>query len=501
MCTRLRAFAVGASLTLFWSAVAPAAPDDWAEGAPGHNDGANRTYYNAGAQLPWRNPEGDWRDADGARQGARPFATAAIDRAANQAGPVEWDVTALARDWASAKLRHKGVLLRNTKGSGNYTFHSREAAEPASRPQLRLVVNGQPRTLEAVADTYLVRSTYRAQGNADSLRIDGALPALLRFDLAALKETDQIDKATLRLVTIRRYAPGEVGVFTCDQGEEVEPTDPLPGLAAGYPGDRAIEKDADVLFATGFEAEDWKKEWTSVGGKVDTVAADPGNKFEPLNGKACRALLAAGELTAMNQTYQFRKHGAAEPEEVYFRYYLRFGDDWRQTLDGGKMPGASGTYGRAGWGGRKVDGRNGWSARGAFRLSLPDGNPLAGKQPMGFYCYHADMPGTYGDIWVWGQGYRGFLDNNRWYCVEQHVKLNTPGHGGGPGARDGALRVWVDGRPAFEKTGLRFRDVDTLKIEQIWMNVYHGGTRPSPRDQHLYVDNVVVAKRYIGPMK
>jgi hypothetical protein len=43
--------------------------------------------------------------------------------------------------------------------------------------------------------------------------------------------------------------------------------------------------------------------------------------------------------------------------------------------------------------------------------------------------------------------------------------------------------------------------VDTLKIEQIWMNVYHGGTTPSPRDQHLYVDNVVVAKKYIGPMR
>ncbi len=32
------------------------------------------------------------------------------------------------------------------------------------------------------------------------------------------------------------------------------------------------------------------------------------------------------------------------------------------------------------------------------------------------------------------------------------------------------------------------------------MNVYHGGTTPSPRDQHLYVDNVVVAKKYIGPI-
>jgi hypothetical protein len=45
-----------------------------------------------------------------------------------------------------------------------------------------------------------------------------------------------------------------------------------------------------------------------------------------------------------------------------------------------------------------------------------------------------------------------------------------------------------------------FRTVDTLKIEQIWMNVYHGGKAVSPYDQHLYVDNVVVARQYIGPM-
>ena len=34
-----------------------------------------------------------------------------------------------------------------------------------------------------------------------------------------------------------------------------------------------------------------------------------------------------------------------------------------------------------------------------------------------------------------------FLENNRWYCVEQYAKMNTPTQ------NDGVLRVWVDGRP------------------------------------------------------
>jgi hypothetical protein len=45
------------------------------------------------------------------------------------------------------------------------------------------------------------------------------------------------------------------------------------------------------------------------------------------------------------------------------------------------------------------------------------------------------------------------------------------------------------------------RDVPDIRIEKIWMNVYHGGVTPSPADLHLYIDNVVIARRYIGPMR
>jgi hypothetical protein len=53
---------------------------------------------------------------------------------------------------------------------------------------------------------------------------------------------------------------------------------------------------------------------------------------------------------------------------------------------------------------------------------------------------------------------------------------------------------------AFEKSDVRFRLSDDLKIEQVWMNVFHGGTIPSPYDQHVFIDNVVIAKKYIGPI-
>lgn len=493
----------------FAASSALAAPDDWAEGNPGPfrghatYDGANSTDYNRAGQLHWRNRGvGDWRDADDRPQGDKPYAVAAIAGNTGTA-PVEWDLTALVRDWASGKVRNKGILLRNVRGGGTVNFRSREFSDAASRPKLIVVVGNQPRTYEAVADTHLERSTYRPQGNSEKLAVSGDQPSLIRFDLSDLKPEQRVSRATLRLVTYQQAGGGgQVGVFRCDQGEEVPDEPPKMGLAAKYPLDRGIEKDPDVIFFADFESPDWAKQWSYVDARLgnDTVDSHPETKFEPLVGKANRVRLAKGGLTAMNTIYKFRDKLGEEPEEIYFRYYLRFGDDWVQTVQGGKMPGISGTYGRAGWGGRKVNGTDGWSARGSFNTTIPEGNPLEHTQPLGFYCYHADMPTTYGDIWVWNRGYRGFLENNRWYCIEQHVKLNTLLGPGEKGNNDGELHAWVDGRLAFEKTDLRFRDVDRLRIEQIWMNIYHGGTVPSPIEAHAYIDNVVIARKYIGPL-
>ena len=104
------------------------------------------------------------------------------------------------------------------------------------------------------------------------------------------------------------------------------------------------------------------------------------------------------------------------------------------------------------------------------------------------------MRGRYGSSWIWQKDKLGYLENNRWYCIEQYVKMNTPGK------NDGILRGWVDGKLAFEKTDVRMRDVPDLKIERIWINIYHGGTWTADTDDHLFIDNVVIAKKYIGPM-
>lgn len=275
---------------------------------------------------------------------------------------------------------------------------------------------------------------------------------------------------------------------TLTGGLSAAPVPEGPGLAAKHPGDRGIAAHPDVVAAADFETDAWRKQWDGGNrGTVSVVAEDAGRKFQPFQGRALRIAVPRGQHYGASISFPFKKRTGAEPEEIFFRYCLRFADDW-DPARGGKLPGIGGTYGRGGWGGRPCDGRNGWSARGQFN------GRRDGRTPIGFYCYHADMKGKYGSGWMWEREGRGLLENNRWYCIEQQARMNTPGRA------DGVLRGWVDGRLAFEKTDVRMRHVPDLKIESIWINIYHGGSWSAASDDHLYIDNVVVARRYIGPV-
>ena len=251
----------------------------------------------------------------------------------------------------------------------------------------------------------------------------------------------------------------------------------------------ALQGRTDVVLVCDFEQPEWWHAWGSKSLPANTSLVEGKLAFTG-QGKSLRVTIPRGQTTGANFHYRFKDRLGHEPEEMYFRYYLKLDPDWRNAVQGGKLPGFSGTYGKAGWGGRKVNGSDGWSARGWFRRPTPEATEI------GFYCYHADMRGKYGNTWK----FKPPLQYDRWYCVEMYCKLNTPGKEVEPGRNDGILRAWIDGQLAFEKTDIRFRDVGKLKIDSVWVNVYHGGTTPAPRDLHLYLDNMVIARRPIGPV-
>ena len=457
---------------------------------------ATKSWFNRGARIGWRNELGDWRDRFNVVQGADPYATTLIDDL-DSTRRVEIDATLLVSDWVLGRYPNQGLMLRSQQRTGAVDFYSREVPEIAHHPRLRLIFpDGSEQTLPVVADTWLTGSSERALGTRGKFKVADGANAILRFDLDSLSAGFLPQRALLELhTTDRQFGADTVGLYRVAAFDYSRPVI-NPGLAANYPGDIDLETHPQVLFRADFEGWRWQRHWRLGGASgelLQTVSVGEKLKFQPLVGKALQIRIVAGQHLGTNLSLMFADALGEEPEEIYFRYYLRLANDWNQTRDGGKLPGLAGTYNRAGWGGRRPTGVDGWSLRGSFYPTVRTPNPLQGRTPIGYYAYHMDQATRYGSSWPWTQSALGVLANNRWYCLEQYVKLNQPA------AADGVVRAWLDGVLAFEKSDVRFRSVEALKIERLWMNVYHGGTAVAPHTQHLFVDNVVLARGYIGP--
>ncbi len=485
-------------LTASFISTASSSPHVWFEGTQDRDDGATRDYYNREARLPWKNKMGDWRDVHNFAQGDNAYASTTLQ---DDDTPkwVNWDVTSLVREWMGGTYENKGMILRAVSKDGTHRFSSRSCGDHTLCPRLVVTSGNDTITLPISSDTYLRSDTYQCFGDDSELIISSDYNTLLYVNIDTLAMMGTIESARLEMYSVSQEGTiSSAGVFRLDQGTVQEALGrPAQGLAAQYPGDEGIESDPDVIFAHDFDS-DWKSGWSIVGFEEYGAGVDSTetNGFEPFMGKAVRSRIPTNENNGMSLYYDFEDKIGYEPEEVYFRYYLRLGENWQATVDGGKLPGFGGTYNRAGWGGSPSHGDDGWSARGTFRPRLSDDNPLAPRyNPIGTYCYHGGMNTEYGDIWVWTEDANGYLENNRWYSIEQYVKMNTPGQ------NDGIIRAWIDGKLAFEKTDIRFRDVDFLKVQRIWMNMYHGGAAKAPHDMDVYFDNVVIAKSYIGPVR
>ncbi len=171
-----------------------------------------------------------------------------------------------------------------------------------------------------------------------------------------------------------------------------------------------------------------------------------------------------------------------EPEDYYARYRIWFDPSYRRsggTLIG-KLPGFAATYGRCGWGGRRADGSC-WSAR-LFPYQASNGIAL------GYYLYHMDM-GQWGDD---NRRWPGTLAYSQWHCVEQHVKLNTPGQA------NGLLEAWVNGTSVYRATNVRFRNTPTAKVQAFWWDIYVGGSWVAEQDMTVKFDQVAVGPQRLG---
>ena len=429
------------------------APSDWAEGTEALDDGATRDFYNRAALLPWDNFLGDWRDANDEAQGPVPYASLnVIDQ--NTPRYLEWGISQLVQEWLDGTYRNQGLMVRIASGSASYNFRSKEHAVASERPELEIVTASGTQVLAPHGDTWVSASTFGGFGDSDEMRISTTRNALLRFDLTGFPPDTPILSAILRIWVFGEFGSAEVGIFRSAQGHDEPPSPPILGIAAAFDLDAGLGSHPDVLLFSDFESATWGDDWTFGTGAstLTRVTSDPPILFESFDRTALRARIPDGANTGMNVGFKFEEETGSEPDEMYFRYYLRVGDDWN-TVDGGKLPGMSGTYGVAGWGGRPSDGTNGWSARGTLSRSCRRPatrwrEPAADRQ--------LRLPRRHGRQLRRCAPLAKRLSRTTWRRTAGTASSSMPQDEHTDVKTTVSLRAWVDGRLAWEKTRLAF---------------------------------------------
>jgi hypothetical protein len=81
-----------------------------------------------------------------------------------------------------------------------------------------------------------------------------------------------------------------------------------------------------------------------------------------------------------------------------------------------------------------------------------------------------------------------------WRCSELGLYLSTPGQ------NDGEARFWIDGVLQSRATRMRFRDLMEQLPTAMQLNL-HRTTEAFPQTMVRWVDNIALARRYLGPVQ
>ena len=176
---------------------------------------------------------------------------------------------------------------------------------------------------------------------------------------------------------------------------------------------------------------------------------------------------------------------------AYFRLYLRLQDGFSTgTADQVKlisMRGGidiEGSYGGAGEEPTETSG---------FAVDLCIHN----SRSLHFYYYHLDQWGGWGDIASCKMSFfrSAKISPGKWYCLELMLRNNIPRQ------KNGQLSAWLDGKLIGHVKKIRFRAIEKVKIQRFAVYHYFGGGEymyTSPKDQRIYIDNLVISRKPIG---
>jgi hypothetical protein len=277
---------------------------------------------------------------------------------------------------------------------------------------------------------------------------------------------------------------------------------PELGIAAKYPGDQGIASDPDVFFADDFESGDMKK-WDQQQRAVLT-------EEKPNSGRWCVQMPMERGKNHGADALKWFMPGA---DAVFARFYVKFSSDYQYNhhfvwLGANERTNKWSAFGKAGL---KPDGT--YYSTGMEPWFAWGKNPPPGE--VNLYTYYLDMERDPKMDKYWGNGFfppgpakgaaasaaRVIPPLNRWQCWEFMIQANTA-----PDKADGKQAMWVDGKLVGQFTGIRWRKDMDLKVNCLWLEHY-GYDEGDPTkeywkdSQSVWFDDVVVARRYIGPMK
>ena len=288
------------------------------------------------------------------------------------------------------------------------------------------------------------------------------------------------------------------------------------GLASKYKGDKGIEKNPDVIFVENFESDSLdavKASWESVKSldmmslSADVPAASAGKQsllMTHVGGKGTGAHLYRRLLPGYDQ--------------IYVRFYVKFARDCYPIHHfvhvGGYNPSTP------------------WPQGGAGIRPTGDARFTTGIEPYGrkwrwdFYSYWMGMRSS-PDRKSWGHDFVNdenlIVERDEWICVELMMKMNDP-----VTESNGGQELWIDGKSwkkdgqlisrlgkGFPKgrwvwdsfmpdpegepfEGFQWRNDENLNLNFLWMLLYITKAPPGHVSK-VWFDDIVVAKKYIGP--
>jgi hypothetical protein len=257
-----------------------------------------------------------------------------------------------------------------------------------------------------------------------------------------------------------------------------------------------LTKPGTLLFRDGFESDASLSSYFEVRGEKEGHVAIERKQDAVHEGKGSLRLTSAkndGKSSGAGAELWLGDQGH---DCVHLRYWIRYAPDYDQgnlNHTGGSICGLTGTHKWTGMGtaGLRPKGDDHFSTR---VEGWRDWQRAPAPGWLSCYAYWMDMRRDRDGNW-WGNlmgpadAERVVPARGKWLCVEQRVRVNTPG------ADDGELAVWLDGALYLHYTGFRWRSSDAVRIKRVSLLVY---VHESARTNRVWFDDVVVATGYVG---